>query len=160
MYAQKDVQSAACIGIAHAGSEALVVLAHMLNSRSDALGVAGQQSKSFTLDALRGGLGGRGQCTTGRGMRLRGRGAACVGRSGREWALGEEQAKMLALGEEQAVTIKKKMVYAPLVQLLRGKGYSVSLAADGGIHTMVFGASGTTTSHVRAAFAGQRYRLS
>jgi hypothetical protein len=50
-----------------------------------------------------------------------------------------------------AVTIKKKMVYAPLVQLLRGKGYTVSLAADGGIHTMVFGASGTTTTHVREA---------
>ena len=35
-------------------------------------------------------------------------------------------------------------------------------AADGGIHTMVFGASGTTTSHVREAFAacfvtGSRY---
>ena len=62
----------------------------------------------------------------------------------------------------KAVTIRKKMVYAPLVQLLRGKGYSVSLAADGGIHTMVFGASGTTTTHVREAFAaclvtGSRY---
>ena len=39
---------------------------------------------------------------------------------------------MLALGEEQAVTIKKKMVYAPLVQLLRGKGYSVSLGGRWG----------------------------